>query len=160
MIRTLTIVCMSLFSLSGTAADSVVVRLSEPVSVTSEAEIFGATLNPAAKPVALQNVLDTPESFTETALRVETRVSQVCQKKGCFYIATDGQRFVRVSFKDYGFFVPTDIGGKTVTMTGVLIKRELSEEEAEHFRSDANSTDIESGTVYELVADAVSVPLG
>jgi hypothetical protein len=73
-------------------------------------------------------------------------------------IATSGEGAIRISFKDYGFFVPTDTGGKIVTLTGTVIARELSEEQAAHLREDAGSDVIEAGPVYEIVADAVSVP--
>ncbi len=73
-------------------------------------------------------------------------------------IANSGGQAVRVSFRDYGFFVPTDTSGKTVTLTGTLIERQLSEEQAAHFRADAGSDTIQAGKVYEIVADSVSIP--
>ena len=119
-----------------------VTRLSEPVAVTDESEIFGAPLDVDAQPTSLEALLD----------------NQVCQKKGCFMIATSGKHAVRISFKDYAFFVPTDTSGKTVTLTGTLIERTLSEEQAAHFREDAGGDSIQAGKVYEIVADSVSIP--
>ena len=135
-----------------------VTRLSEPVEVTDEAEIFGAPLNADAKPTTLAALLDNPVDYVDTAVRIESRISQVCQKKGCFMIASTGQHAVRISFKDYAFFVPTDTSGKTVTVTGTLIERTLTEEQAAHFRKDAGSDMIQAGPVYEIVADSVSIP--
>jgi len=140
------------------AADGDVTRLSEPVAVTENAEIFGAPLNMDASPVALAAILDSPAEFVGSAVRVEAHISQVCQKKGCFMIATSGEGAMRISFKDYAFFVPTDTGGKTVTFTGTVVARELTEEQAAHLRADAGSDEIKAGPVYEIVADAVSVP--
>jgi hypothetical protein len=136
-----------------------VTRLSDPVAVTEDAEIFGAPLDTDARPTTLAALLDSPGDYVDTAVRVEARISQVCQKKGCFMIASTGDKSVRISFKDYGFFVPTDTGGKTVTLTGTVIERQLSEKQAAHFREDAGgSAAIRAGKVYEIVADAVSVP--
>jgi hypothetical protein len=135
-----------------------VTRLSEPVAVTDESEIFGAPLDVDAQPTSLEALLDNPHDYLETAVRIETRISQVCQKKGCFMIATSGKHAVRISFKDYAFFVPTDTSGKTVTLTGTLIERTLSEEQAAHFREDAGGDSIQAGKVYEIVADSVSIP--
>jgi hypothetical protein len=45
-----------------------------------------------------------------------------------------------------------------VTFTGTVIARELTEEQAAHLRADAGSDEIKAGPVYEIVADAVSVP--
>jgi len=144
--------------LSAQSALAEVKRLSEPVAVTDEAEIFGAPLNPDARATSLAELLENPADFVDTVVRVDARITRVCQMKGCFMIATIGERAVRISFKDYGFFVPTDTGGKTVTLTGTLIERTLSEEQAAHYREDAGSDVIRSGTVYEIVADAVSIP--
>lgn len=135
-----------------------VTRLSEPVEVTDDAEIFGAPLNTDAKPVTLAALFDSPVDYVDTAVRLESRISQVCQRKGCFMIASNGKHAVRISFKDYAFFVPTDTGGKTVTVTGTLIERTLTEEQAAHFRDDAGSDTIQAGKVYEIVADSVSIP--
>ena len=140
------------------ATDDAVIRLSEPVAVTDDAEIFGAPLNEEASPTGLGAILDSPSEFVGSVVRVEAKISQVCQRKGCFMIATSGEGAIRISFKDYAFFVPTDTGGKTVTFTGTVIERELSEEQAAHLREDAGSDVIEAGPVYEIVADAVSVP--
>lgn len=140
------------------AAVADVTRLSEPVEVTDDAEVFGAPLDADAKSASLETLLDNPADYLDTSVRVEARISQVCQKKGCFMIASAGDRAVRISFKDYAFFVPTDTSGKTVTLTGTLIERELSEKQAAHFRQDAGTDTIQAGRVYEIVANAVSIP--
>ena len=141
-----------------TQAGAEVTRLSEPVAVTDDAEVFGAPLDESAKPTSLAALLESPDDYVETAVRVDAKISQVCQKKGCFMIATTGDKAVRISFRDYSFFVPTDTGGKTVTVTGTFIERQLSEKQAAHFREDAGSDVIQAGKVYEIVADAVSIP--
>ena len=151
-------IALSICVLFAQYAAAEVTRLSEPVEVTDDAEIFGAPLNADAKPMALAALLDNPVDYVDTAVRIESRISQVCQKKGCFMIASSGTHAVRISFKDYAFFVPTDTSGKTVTVTGTLIERTLTEEQAAHFRDDAGSDDIQAGKVYEIIADSVSIP--
>jgi hypothetical protein len=151
-------IALSICVLLGQFAAAEVTRLSEPVEVTDDAEVFGAPLNADAKLVTLEALLDNPADHVDTAVRVESRISQVCQKEGCFMIASSGTHAVRISFKDYAFFVPTDTSGKTVTVTGTLIERTLTEKQAAHFREDAGSDKIQAGKVYEIVADAVSIP--
>ena len=151
-------VLMAACVLYAQVAGAEVTRLSEPVAVTDDAEIFGAPLDENARATSLEALLDSPGDFVDTAVKVDARISQVCQKKGCFMIATAGDRAVRISFKDYSFFVPTDTGGKTVTVTGTFIERELSEKQAAHFREDAGTATLQAGKVYEIVADAVSIP--
>ena len=151
-------IAIAAFALLTQAVVAEVTRLSEPVEVTDDAEVFGAPLDADATTASLETLLDNPDDYLDTPVRVEARISQVCQKKGCFMIASAGDRAVRISFKDYSFFVPTDTDGKTVTLTGTLIERELSEKQAAHFREDAGSDTIQAGRVYEIVANAVSIP--
>jgi hypothetical protein len=151
-------IALAICILPATMVNAEVIRLSEPVAVTDDSEVFGAPLDADAQSTSLEAVLDSPDDYLDTAVRIDARISEVCQKKGCFMIATSGTHAVRISFKDYGFFVPTDTAGKTVTLTGTLVERTLSEEQAAHLREDAGSDSIQAGKVYEIVADSVSIP--
>ena len=140
---------------------SAVLRLSEPVEATAEYETFGgATLDADARTLALQELLSEPERYLGQPIQLNTRVAQVCQKKGCFFIAQDGAAMARVSFKDYGFFVPTNISGKRVTLAGELVRRNRSAAEAKYYAADIGgpSTAVAAGPVYEIVATAVRIP--
>ncbi|MDJ0758949.1 MAG: DUF4920 domain-containing protein [Woeseiaceae bacterium] len=152
------VVFAALLSLATAFAAGDVVRLSEPVAETDSYEDFGAKIDDSVEALSLSAVVGNAETYSDRTVVIKTRVSKVCQKKGCFFIAQDGGSVVRVAFKDYGFFVPTDISGKTVTLSGKLVKRELSAEEAEHYSEDAPGADLPAGTVYEIIADAVRVP--
>jgi hypothetical protein len=137
-----------------------VVRLSEPVEVTDTHETFGAAMPATFDPVALSALVANHENYADESVVVEARVAKVCQKKGCFFIAKDGATTVRVSFKDYSFFVPTDISGRDVTLVGKLRQVELTEEQAAHLEEDMGSTgvDVAPGPQFEIVASAVRVP--
>ena len=140
--------------------DPKVIRLSEPVEVTDTHETFGAAMPASADPVPLATLIEHHEDYIEKSVAIEARVSEVCQKKGCFIIAKDGATTVRVSFKDYGFFVPTDISGRNVTLIGTLIQVELTDEQAAHLEQDLGSADakVAPGSQFEIVASAVRVP--
>lgn len=137
-----------------------VVRLSEPVEMTAESESFGATVDETVPAVSLQQLAAESERYVGETVRLTARVAQVCQKKGCFFIAREGRNAMRVSFKDYGFFVPTDIGGRRVTLVGEVVARDVSAEEAAHFADDLGETEesVRPGKVYEIVATAVRIP--
>ena len=134
-------------------------RLSEPVATTDTTETFGSALDESAPLVELADV---GAATVGKTVRIESRVSQVCQKKGCFFIAIDGDTTVRVSFKDYGFFVPTDISGKRVTFVGEVVEKEVTKEEAEHLADDMGeaSAAVAPGKTYEIVATSVRLPRG
>ena len=131
-------------------------------SVMATENTFGAPLDESVPAVSLEKILSDGDHYVGQSVRVAARVSQVCQKKGCFFIAQEGESIVRVSFKDYGFFVPTDISGKRVTFVGEVIARDMTEDEAAHFSEDLgpDAEPMEPGKVYEIVATSVRVPVG
>lgn len=140
--------------------DPGVVRLSEPVEVTDTHETFGAAMPDTVDPITLSRLVENHANYEGLSVVVDARVSKICRKKGCFFIAQDGATTVRVTFKDYGFFVPTNISGRHVTLVGKLKRVELTEEQAAHFKSDLGSADVDiaPGPQFEIVATAVRVP--
>ena len=82
------------------------------------------------------------------------------QKKGCFFVAQEGPSTARVSFKDYGFFIPTDSGGKNVVLLGTFSRKSVSKEEAEHYAADLGETAASTPEMFEysIVASAVKIP--
>lgn len=134
-------------------------RLSEPVAVTDTHETFGAMLPNEGTPLSLAELIDNDEKYQDKEVLVTTRIAKVCQKKGCFFIATEGAATARISFKDYGFFVPTDAGGKEVLLLGTFSRTTVSEKEAEHFASDLGETTASPEQFqYSIVASAVQIP--
>lgn len=136
-------------------------RLSEPVIQDAKSETFGVKLDNSLPKLSMQDLVTDASSYLAKSFRVEARIAKVCQKKGCFFIAQQEQYILRVSFRDYGFFIPTDSSGKTVTIAGELIQKEVSPAQAAHLKADLKSdTDIvKPGVVYEIVADSIKIPL-
>ena len=81
----------------------------------------------------LSSVLANAEAHTERPVLVRGRISDVCQKKGCWTVIAAGADTVRVRFADYGFFLPKDSSGKTAYVEGVVTIRTLSEKDARHY---------------------------
>jgi len=144
------------------AAESTdVVRLSEPVATDAVSETFGAALDESLPSVRLSVLAGAPHEWLGKPVRVDARVSRVCRKKGCFFIAKEGATALRVSFKDYAFFVPTDAGGKTVTLAGELVRVDRSAGQAAHLADDLGTADaVAAGPAYEIVATSVRIPRG
>ncbi len=102
----------------------------------------------------------TSESNVGRTLAVRGSAAEVCQAKGCWMVLTEGDRSIRVTFRDYAFFVPKDIAGKTVVVEGVLSKRSLSRDEAEHYAAESGAGAAHPGPREEwsLVATSVVIP--
>ena len=70
-------------------------------------------------------------------LKVEGVIEEVCQMKGCWMtLRNDQGANVRVTFKDYGFFVPKDISGSEVIIEGIASEEVLDEDVARHYAED------------------------
>jgi hypothetical protein len=94
----------------------------------------GLTLEEATP---LRDVVSRPEQYADRTLLVKGRIRDVCQRKGCWMILTDGESQMRVRFADYGFFVPKDSSGKDAWVEGRVAVEEISEKEARHYEAEA-----------------------
>ena len=161
--NTLTVLALSslLASLPLVAGEAEAIRLSEPVLVTDTHEVFGAPLPEGGELLSIGTLVENSESFQGETVLVETRIAKVCQKKGCFFVAQHGADSVRVTFADYGFFIPTDSGGKTVTLAGTFSREPMDEAKAEHLAADLGEEPPATVPAFEyaIVATSVAVPL-
>jgi hypothetical protein len=142
-------------------AEDGVIRLSEPVASTEAYEDFGTVLPEMGETHSLSDAIATLDEAGSEPVLIQTEIQQVCQKKGCFFIARDGETVARVRFQDYGFFIPTDSAGKTVTLAGTVSKVELSPEQAAHFAEDlgeAAPMPAMAEFEYQIMATAVRIP--
>ncbi len=137
-----------------------VIRLSEPVQETAMFEVFGEDVDVRSlTPVSLSSIIESEGESNHVVLK--TSVAEVCAKKGCFFIAQDGDYTARITFKDYGFFIPTDSQGKEVLLIGDFSVATLSEEKAKHYAEDAGKDpDTITGEQkeYSIIATSVVVP--
>jgi hypothetical protein len=136
-------------------------RLSEPVQTGDGYEVFGSPVGEMAEPQRLATIVAASEEYAGEQVHAKATVSQVCQKKGCFLIAQDGEAVARVTFVDYSFFVPTDSGGKDVTIVGTFNRKVITEAQARHFAEDVGEDPTKiSGPreEYSIVATSVVIP--
>jgi hypothetical protein len=97
---------------------------------------FGAKLT-LEQTTPLRQVLAAPERFGEQPVLVKGRLTDVCTRKGCWTVLTDGDATVRVRFHDYGFFLPQDVLGADALVEGRATLRTLSEREARHLAAES-----------------------
>jgi hypothetical protein len=103
-----------------------------PHSLLAAAGKFGAPLGDSPK-IALADLVKDAERYSGKTVKTEGVVSAVCQEKGCWMTLKSGVEAVRVTFKDYGFFVPKDSAGRTAVMEGVFNVKTISEAKAKHY---------------------------
>ena len=109
-------------------------KAADPVLVRGE-KLKGATT------VEMKKLLDAPSEFDGKTVMVEAKVRKACEKKGCWMELAGEEKGpgVRVTFKDYGFFVPLDSAGSTAKVEGVVKLTELSEQKAKHYEGEGAS---------------------
>jgi hypothetical protein len=142
-------------------AEQKVVRLSEPVQSTDTYEVFGAPMSDTGNAVTLRELVSNDAQYLGREVLLSTRIAKVCQKKGCFFIAQDGDAVARITFKDYSFFIPTDSTGKEVTLAGTFTRQQLNGAKARHYYEDLGEAPPETpGTSleYQVVATSVRIP--
>ncbi len=105
------------------------------------------TTDGATEATQLISLLEAKDSIP---VKLSGKITNVCQKKGCWMKMDLGNnQSLRVTFKDYAFFVPKDAGGKEVIVEGYAYNDTISVEELKHYAEDAGSTKEEIEKITE-----------
>ena len=107
----------------------------------------------------IENLFVTKEKFNA---KLKAKVTDVCQMKGCWMKLDIGnEKEIMVNFKDYSFFVPKNIIGKKVVVSGEAFKRNISVDELKHYARDRGENEaaisliVEPKERYSLTAKGV-----
>jgi hypothetical protein len=83
------------------------------------------------------DVVSDPAKYSDAPVLVRGTISDVCQRKGCWLVLSEGAHRVQIRFADYAFFVPKDSRGKQAYVEGRVKAETLSEEEARHYAAES-----------------------
>lgn len=131
------------------------------------AESYGEPLSDR-EPTALSKLLTKPDEFADQQVLVAGKVRRVCTKKGCWMevseSASEEGPGARVTFKDYGFFVPTTSAGKDARVEGTVVVKKIEPSHVEHLESEGGRFDKKnedgSATEVRIVATGVELSQG
>jgi Domain of unknown function (DUF4920) len=71
-------------------------------------------------------------------VQVTGQVQDVCRVKGCWMdVRLTDNTVMKVRFKDYAFFVPANLKGKTVVLNGQAYNQVISVADQRHYAQDA-----------------------
>jgi len=94
-------------------------------------------------------------------LKLKGTIQEACQVKGCWMTMQLPNNYdLRVTFKDYGFFVPTDCSGKTAVIQGELEKQTIPVEHLKHLAKDAGRSETEIAAITQPSTELVFVADG
>lgn len=107
--------------------------------------------------ISTEGALSLADLSTEVAnkdsvtLTLKGTIEQTCARKGCWMTVKDENGMAtRVTFKDYGFFVPTSgAEGKEVVFSGVAKKKVTDVATLRHFAEDAGKSQEEIDAITE-----------
>ncbi len=125
-------------------------------------EAFGEPVS-AGEAIPLAKVLAAPDEFAGKKVIVAADVRTACQKKGCWMeLASEDASApgCRVTFKNYGFFVPKDAAGARARVEGVVEVKKVEKAEVEHLESEGGKfTKAADGSAREVRIVASGVEL-
>jgi hypothetical protein len=130
----------------------------------SAKKTYGEPLT-AQAPVELTALVGSPEAHAGKTVVVEGVVRRACSAKGCWLELASGQDAdapgFRVTFKDYGFFIPTDSAGARARVQGVVEVTEVKKSHVEHLEGEGATFDKKhpDGTATEVRVVATGVEL-
>lgn len=128
------------------------------MAVSANAADFGAPL-PKGEPVAIDAAAARASTLEGTPALFSGRITEVCQKQGCWLMIEENGQAARVMTMDK-FFVPKNASGRAVVY-GVLSENTLSPDAAKHMAEDAGKAGHEAHALpakeYRIVATAISI---
>ena len=85
-------------------------------------------------PAILLQKVETSGTFTG---KVSGQIKEVCTSKGCWFVMElPNGSSMRVTFKDYGFFIPTNSQGFPITIDGIATLTETDVKTLRHYAED------------------------
>ncbi|HEU4411824.1 MAG TPA: DUF4920 domain-containing protein [Polyangiaceae bacterium] len=94
------------------ADPSAAAPLQADAAKAAERRNYGAPLGAQTERVTLTQLLNEPGRYADKTVRVEGKVSAVCQNKGCWLELADEAGAAHVKLRGHSFFVPKDARGK------------------------------------------------
>lgn len=120
--------------------------LAGPVSAAPK-DLYGKPLA-GLTPTPLAELGKNPGAYAGKTVRTEGAVASVCTTKGCWMTMDAAGTPVRVTFKDYAFFVPKDLPvGSTATLEGVFKVETIDEGAAKHYARETPGGDPGAGAI-------------
>lgn len=111
-------------------------------------------------PTPLSSILRSPGEYEGKNVLTEGRIERSCRTKGCWMELSADEGSMRVSFRDYAFFVPPDAAGADARVDGTVKVRKLTKAEADHLEEDGGKVVRQKdGTAVEIsfIADGVEL---
>ncbi|MDX1902695.1 MAG: DUF4920 domain-containing protein [Thermonemataceae bacterium] len=116
---------------------------------------YGEKIN-ATGAIAVSELPKMLEGKNSINTKIEGKIESVCQVKGCWMQLDMGNgKKVRVTFKDYAFFMPKKSAGKTAILEGVASKEITDIATLKHYAEDAGKSKEEIAKITQAKEEIV-----
>ncbi len=138
------------FIVSCTAQDSKKTEKENPADMAENVSFYGDTISMEGA-IPANSLMAQMKGKESVETKVEATINETCKVKGCWMTVDMGNgEEMRVRFKDYGFFVPTEgVQGKIVVMEGVAFTDTISVADLQHLAEDAGKTKEEIAAINQ-----------
>lgn len=121
----------------------------EPAAPVVEYEYFGAEIDPSSA-IEAKFIGERIAGSDSLEVKLTGTISEVCKMKGCWMtLDLENGEKMRVTFKDYGFFVPKDAAGRTVVIEGLAYQKLTPVDMLKHFAEDEGKSAEEVEAITE-----------
>ena len=133
------------------------------VAPATPGQTYGANIT--AEGAVPMSALTTALSGRDSVrVKLMGKASAVCQVRGCWMtLPTANGQQMRVRFRDYAFFVPKDLSGHEVVVSGWAHRSIVPKAELQHYAKDGGKSDQEAASITQdeqqltFLADGVLV---
>lgn len=122
--------------------------------VLGKAKVYGDKWPTGKKSTPLHKTLQMDSEKWNEPMVFSGRVTQVCQKMGCWMMLESQGEFAKIDFNNHSFFIPKDTQG-SAEVYGVLKQKGLSKAQKDHLIEDG--ADEVPPKTYEIVATSVKL---
>jgi hypothetical protein len=103
---------------------------------------YGTPSKAKTTSVTLASLFASPKTYEGKLVQVKGKIKAACKFKGCWMMLTDGKHKMRIRFKGYGFFVPTNSAGYEAVVFGKAKARTISVKMLRHYAMDAGKPEL------------------
>jgi hypothetical protein len=157
------VILLSIIACQNTNENAQVAQEEAVAEVETHMAFFGSeiTEDNALELASIKEKLGDQDSLN---VKLSGTIEKVCQVKGCWMTMPYGEgESMRVSFRDYRFFVPKDVDGKEAVIEGTVYMETTSVDDLRHFAEDEGLSEDEIAAITEpessltFVADGVII---
>lgn len=121
----------------------------------AEAKNYGVEM-PKGEAVDIATASENIDAYAGAPAKFKGRITQVCQKEGCWLMIESNTYMARIKTKDHAFVIPKDSKGEAVVF-GELKRVELKPEVAKHLADDAGQSTPVASSELHIIASSISI---